>query len=479
MQELNLAYHYPIIYWNTACLIVNAGADDQVEENKSTDYGKIATAISNMQKRDIQVSLPFINQADFGFIPDEKNNRIIYALKAINGIGDDVVRVLLDNRPYTSMQDFYTRMIDTGLIKKSQMIQLIKAGAFNELSGTTQDEIIKDYIEKYVVSYSKSLTLQQFNKMMELNQKYHFIPGDLELPIRHKYFKDYVLDGAFFCKNYVNPDKKIPKCGYHDRWYILDEVSMPFFQQYYSEEPIEDIQGDMFVISEKKFLKENKKYIEPLQTWMKTEEALSTYNKLLCTEAYNQYAAGSLSKWEMDSLSIYATQEHELSNLDNSLYGVENFFDMPSTPEIYAYYSRKIKTKTEDGFKTILRDFPKYRITRIAGTVIDKDKNKHMISLLTVNGVVTVKFNKGQFAHYDQQISKQNPDGTKSVLEKSWFKRGNKLLVCGYRSEDQFRAYKYAETAYKHTCVLIIDLNQDGTIQALAERVNVKELDGD
>lgn len=479
LQELNLAYHYPIIYWNTACLIVDAGADDQVEENKSTDYGKIATAISNMQKRDIQVSLPFINQADFGFIPDEKNNRIIYALKAINGIGDDVVRILLDNRPYTSMQDFYTRMIETGMIKKSQMIQLIKAGAFNELAGSEADDIMEEYIERYVVSYSKSLTLQQFNKMMDLNQKYHFIPGDLELPIRHKYFKDYVLDETFFRKNYINPDKKIPKCGYHDRWFTLNGISMPFFQQYYSEEPIEDIQGDMFVISEKKFLKENKKYIEPLQIWMKTEEALSTYNKLLCTEAYNQYAAGSLSKWEMDSLSIYATQEHELSNLDNSLYGVENFFDMPSTPEIYAYYSRKIKTKTEDGFKTITRDFPKYRITRIAGTVIDKDKNKHMISLLTVNGVVTVKFNKGQFAHYDQQISKQNPDGTKSVLEKSWFKRGNKLLVCGYRSEDQFRAYKYAETAYKHTCVLITELNQDGTIQALAERVNVKELDGD
>lgn len=204
------------------------------------------------------MSLPFINQADFGFIPDEKNNRIIYALKAINGIGDDVVRILLDNRPYTSMQDFYTRMIETGLIKKSQMIQLIKAGAFNELAGSEADDIMEEYIERYVVSYSKSLTLQQFNKMMELNQKYHFIPGNLELPIRHKYFKDYVLDEAFFCKNSVNPDKKIPKCGYHDRWFTLNEISMPFFQEYYSEEPIEDIRGDMYVISEKKFLKENK-----------------------------------------------------------------------------------------------------------------------------------------------------------------------------------------------------------------------------
>ena len=431
-----------------------------------------------MQKRNIKVSLPYINQADFGFIPDEKNNRIIYALKAINGIGDDVVRLLLDNRPYKSMSDFYSRMMDTGIIKKAQMIQLIKSGAFNELSGLTSEEVMKDYIDKYVVPYSKSLTLQQFNKMMELNQKYHFIPKDMELPIRHKYFKDYVLDEVFFVKNCVDQDRKIPKCGYHDRWFVLNEVSMPFFQQYYSEESIEDIQGNMFIISEKKFIKENKRYIEPLQLWMKSEEALNTYNRLLFTEAINQYGAGSMSKWEMDSLSIYATQEHELAGLKKEIYGVEDFFSMPKDPEVYGYYSRKIKTKTDEGFKTIIREFPKYKIKRLAGTIVDKNKDKHMISLLTVNGVVTVKLNKGQFAHYDQQISQQNPDGTKTVLEKSWFKRGNKILVCGYRSGEQFRAYKYAETVYKHTCMLITKINPDGTIQAQAERMDVNTANG-
>ena len=447
-----------------------------MEDNKSTDYGKIATAISNMQKRGIQISLPYINQADFGFIPDEKNNRIIYALKAINGIGDDVVEILLQNRPYQSMEDFYNRMIDTGLIKKSQMIQLIKAGSFNELSQSTSDQVMQEYIGKYVVSYSKSLTLQQFKKLMELNQSYDFIPKELQLPIRHKYFKDYVLDDSFFVRNEVIAGKKVPKCGYHDRWYVLDEISMPFFQQYYSDESIEDMKGDMYVISEKKFLKENKKFIEPLQTWMKTEEALNIYNQLLYQEALKQYADGTLSKWEMDSLSVYATQDHELAGLDNQLYGIEDYFQMPREPEVYQYYSRRIKTKTEDGYRYITREFPKYKIVRIAGTVIDKDKNKHMISLLTTTGVVTVKFNKGQFAHYDQQISQQNDNGTKTVLERSWFKRGNKMLICGYRSGDQFRAYKYSDSVYKHTCMLITELRTDGTIQALAERVRTEEI---
>ena len=64
------------------------------------------------------------------FSPDEEHNRIIYALKAINGIGDDVVRILLENRPYRDMQDFYERMIETKLIKNSQMMQLIKKQEF-------------------------------------------------------------------------------------------------------------------------------------------------------------------------------------------------------------------------------------------------------------------------------------------------------------------------------------------------------------
>ena len=62
-------------------MIVNAGADDSVEDNKSTNYGKIAKAIADMQKNGMTVSLPLINEAKFEFVPDAKNNRIIYSFK--------------------------------------------------------------------------------------------------------------------------------------------------------------------------------------------------------------------------------------------------------------------------------------------------------------------------------------------------------------------------------------------------------------
>lgn len=472
---LNLAYHYPIIYWNTACLIVNAGADDQVEENKSTDYGKIASAISNIQSRGQKVTLPLINSADFGFIPDEKNNRIIYSLKAINGIGDDVVRLLIENRPYRSMEDFYTRMIDTKIIKKAQMIQLIKAGCFVELDCADRTKTMENFIKRYAIKEVDKLTLSQFDRLMALNEKYDFIPEHINLAIKHKYFKDYVLLDCFLYKNYIEPNKKIPKCGYNDRWFELNDVSMEFFMAYYSEDSVVDIKGVHYIISEKKFIKENEKKIATLKDWFLEREAINIYNKCLFYEAWEKYASGTISKWEMDSLSIYSETDHELANVNNNFYCIEDFEDMPLEAQAYSYYTRTIKQTIGNETFSLKKQFPKYRITRIAGTVLDKNKDKHMITVLTTTGVVMVKFSKGEFSYYDKQISKVEENGSKTKIEGSWFERGNKVIVCGYRSENLFRAKKYTDTIWKHTCYLITNVGSNGELSVLTERINVEE----
>ena len=94
-----------------------------------------------------------------------------------------------------------------------------------------------------------------------------------------------------------------------------------------------------------------------------------------------------------------------------------------------------------------------------------------MVTLLTPSGVVTIKFYKGQFSFYDKQISELNEDGTKTVLEKSWFDRGNKLLVTGYRREEQFVPKKYVDSAYRHTLQLITDINEKGELKLQSERI--------
>jgi DNA polymerase-3 subunit alpha len=65
LQEMNLAYHYGKLYWNTACLTINAGADESNSNNKSTQYGKIAKAIGNIKKQGQKVALPDIQRAKF------------------------------------------------------------------------------------------------------------------------------------------------------------------------------------------------------------------------------------------------------------------------------------------------------------------------------------------------------------------------------------------------------------------------------
>ena len=172
LQELNLAYHYPIIYWNTACLTVNAGADEESKGSKqSTDYGKVATSIAQMQKRGIKIQAPLINKAELGFKADEENNAILFALKSISGIGDDVVEIIRQARPFASFEDFYERMVATKLVKTGQMIQLIKAGCFDEFDENRVD-LLYTIVRLCKCNLISSLTKSQLNRMQELQFMY-------------------------------------------------------------------------------------------------------------------------------------------------------------------------------------------------------------------------------------------------------------------------------------------------------------------
>ena len=164
----------------------------------------------------------------------------------------------------------------------------------------------------------------------------------------------------------------------------------------------------------------------------------------------------------MDSLSFYY-HEHELAHVDKERYLISDFDNLPEEPQISEYYQYRGKSR------------PRFKLTRICGTVLDKDKNKHMISLLTPSGVVTVKFYKGQFSFYDKQISELNDDGTKTVLEKSWFGRGKKLLITGYRREEQFVPKKYADSAYRHTLQLINSIDDNGILKLQSDRIGEKD----
>ena len=183
-------------------------------------------------------------------------------------------------------------------------------------------------------------------------------------------------------------------------------------------------------------------------------------NNSLYKEVKEKYAAGTISTWEMESIGFYY-HEHELDSLQ--LKGIDNFFDLPENPIIVSSFV------TKDG-KVIYN----YQLSRIAGTVIGKDKLKNIVTLLTQYGVVKVKVYRSQFAKYDKQIAERDEEtGKKHIVEKSWFQRGNKLLISAIRRGD-FAIPK----VYKNTPWAVIELinNIDystGTFSTRLDRVEV------
>lgn len=429
-----------------------------LKEDGSTDYGKIATAIATMQSNDIKVELPLINSAEKNFTPDVKNNRIIYSFKAINGVGDDDIEAIETHRPFTSLKDFCERMIETRLITNSTMVSLIKAGCFEGIDGTDRKVTMEKYLRDYVFQSHDSLTSSNLKKMQERN----IIPNRFKETVRYIGFKAYVLSEESLIENIIIPGKKIPKVGYHDRLFKLDDMSMPYFKSNFSEDSVVRVSGDKYVISEKMFSKEVDSKLAELKEWLKSPEAIDAFNKAEFDEIWNKHASGTLSRWDMQSLSFYY-HEHELSGLDLSDYGVKDYFTLDRTPKPYDSYFRYVNNERFA--------IPKYEIVRIAGTVLNADNPHYTVTLATTTGVVKVKFNKGQYAYYNRQISARlNGESKKTVLDKSWFKRGTLLLVCGYRQDDNFRAYRYKDTVYLHTVSIIDEILEDGTLRLRTER---------
>lgn len=348
-------------------------------------------------------------------------------------------------------------MVDSKIIGTAKMIILIKAGCFNELDSPDRVQTMKKFLMRNVYTPTEKLTMQQFNSIVE----YGIIPTELRYLIRIKNFKAYALHETFFMKNIINENKKIPKRGYHDRYFALDETGTQFLLQYFSK-CIVGTHKDGVIISEKIFEKEWEELLKPLKEFLGRPETLEKYNDKKLKAVLNEYATGTQEHWDMESLSYYP-DKHELWNLNEPKYGVVNFNNLPTDPPVYEYYTRKIKGE----FKHI----PKFQIVRLAGTVLDSDNIKHLVTLLTNHGVVTCKFNKGHYSYYNKRLSEQIPETDKKrVIEESWFKRGTKIIVCGYRRDDQFVVTKYQDTLYTHSTNKIEQVYPNGDLLVQTER---------
>ena len=99
------------------------------------------------------------------FTPDADNDTIVYGLKGISEIGDDIISRIIANRPYTSFDDFLEK-IQPG---KSQTISLIKAGCFDVLE---KDIARKELMYQYLAQINPPktrITLQNLSGLIRNN----------------------------------------------------------------------------------------------------------------------------------------------------------------------------------------------------------------------------------------------------------------------------------------------------------------------
>lgn len=467
LQEMNLAYRWPTIFWNCACLITDSGGAEDEEEaevvdiyesedftefeyedaedrktkkkkRRSNNYDKIATAIGKMRAEGINITPPDINTSQYTFFPDVDNNKILFGLRGLLNVGDDVIAAAIANRPYSSPRDFLNKVKP----KKSSMISLIKAGAFDSMMDR---KMCMAWYLWEVCDKKQRLTLQNIPSLM----KYGLVPNNTD---------EFILARRVYEFNrYLKAITKADKSAYKD-YYTLDARAIDFMQELGLDEIIITDNLAWFV-RQKDWDKVYQKYMDIFRNWLAKdkEKILKELNTLIFKDEWDKYAKGNLSSWEMEVLCFYH-HDHELAHLDQLKYGFVDYFNLPEEPVV------------ERSFFKGGKEIKIFKLSKICGTCIAKDKAKGTVTLLTPTGVVTVKFRKEYFSMFDKQISERGEDGTKHVIEKSWFNRGSMIVVQGIRSGDTFIAKKYASSGGGHQLYKITEVFPNGEIALQTER---------
>lgn len=455
LQEMNLAYKFPLIYWNTACLITDTGGNEnnsteeivdiyepeiknngttyvdlpdrsgKVKITSSTNYDKLADGINKMQQEGIQVYPPDINKATYTFKPDEENNKIVFGFRGILGVGNDIIDEIIEKRPFKDLDDLMTR---TNFNKKV-MVSLIKSGALDSFGDRM--EIMHDYIDK-VCEKKKNLNLQNLSTLMN----YHLLPTEdsYSESARVYNFNKYLKS---VCKNGKLTDRAVN---------FLIDINHDSL-----------IKSDM-TLDLKDWKKVYDSYMNLYRIYIidNKQDLLVKLNNILFEEEWNKYAKGNLSSWEMETICYYY-HNHELAHINKNKYGIEDFYSLPSEPKVDKVMNVRGK------------EIKLFKLTKICGTCISKNKAHGTVKILTTNGIVDVRFGKEYFSLFDRTIKLPTPDGKNKVADESWFNRGSLIMVTGIRNGDTFIAKTYKSTN-SHKLYKIEEIDKNGDIIVRSER---------
>jgi len=463
LQEMNLAFHYPIIYWNCACLSVDSSAinaadfynliendivdGDAGEEKKvqnKMDYAKLASALDKF-KQICKIEMPDINESRLSFTPNVEHNSILYGLKGISQITEPSIAEIMANRPFKSLDDFLNK-IQKRIITKPKVINLIKCGAFDKVENKSREQILKDYIAT-TADMKKKLTMQNANMLIDL----HLLPAEF----------DYNSEVYKMTKE-LRRNRDSQKL-----WYCADRLDIPFNKVDIWKGILKDsgIQGEELLIDgEPRKVLNSKKWdvfyenkMVPIKNYISKnhDELLKKLNERLFNDEYQKYCNGDSLQWELDSINFYYSG-HPLKKVIKQLPIAVNPIDT-------------IVEGMQDGnFFIKGKEIPRMKLYTIAGTVLDRDRTKGLVTLQCPDGVVSLKVYKDLFATMMNTIGDISIDGEKDIEQDSFFEKGVHLLVTGIQRGMTFVPKVYKSTGRKS--ILKIVLDEDGDFVEFEEK---------
>ena len=456
LQELNMYYFYPKVYWNTAVITTQSQVADERENSAmSINYGKIAQSIYKARSNGINVQAPSINKSGLSFAPNEENDSILFGLGAISGVNPQIAQQITANRPYTSFKDFYTKNTFQGtLITKSKFVQLIKAGCFDEFN-PDRVAIMREYFELSANNVN-SLTTANMGQIKSVGI---YIPKAIIAPYN---FKKYVTSKQFLYGKHPNFKSK--------NIYWLDNRALKYFNDNCRDCLVEGTdywqEDDRTVVVDKSLEKLLKPSLDNLKSYINQPEFLDKFNEATIdrnmAESVGSY---DVNRWSMETCSFY-NNNHEYSHVDANKYNITPFEELSEEPEFVVQSWGK-------------RKWRQYSLSQILGVVLDKNDNHHMITILDFhNNVVNVKFDSNFYALMKAQLSETDENGKKTVVDKSWLSRGQGLILTGYRfGENDFKLKNYSSSIFPYKIIKVDSINEDGTLELTTERYGQENQD--
>ena len=168
------------------------------------------------------------------------------------------------------------------------------------------------------------------------------------------------------------------------------KYAKPFFEENFMESMEEEkdyyYSNEKLIVVDKALEKAVNKEMLELKDFIGTDDFLEIFNKATYNDLlYKLVKVINVNKWSFEATSFYHENKHELHGVDFSKYNITEFSRLPEEPRF---------TTNKYGKRT----WKRYHLSRICGTVLDRNDTNGLVDILTTDlRVVTLKINKGVF----------------------------------------------------------------------------------